>query len=69
MSTTMSLYYALYPYRGAAPTERLSIIRAEIISPISHIWGIAKLLTLQAASAAALPLMVIPDPFAQAIPV
>jgi hypothetical protein len=51
----MSLYYALYPYRSAAPTERLSVIRAEIISPVSHIRGIADLLAIRAASAATLP--------------
>jgi hypothetical protein len=58
MSTTMSLYYALYPYRNAAPAERLSVIRAEIISPVSHIRGIADLLAIRAASEATLPLSV-----------
>ncbi len=48
MTQVYHLYYSLYPYRLALPSERLSVIAHQIVTPLGLVHGIASIIETEA---------------------
>jgi hypothetical protein len=44
MTSNLSIFYTAYPYRQLSPQEQLRTIRAEIMTPLGNIRGLASVI-------------------------